>query len=139
MKSMALDTTSLAWRALDETYATASVARCHVSWWSTSATDTSKRARTRSFSPLRTWRLPFSESTSGRCSSTIPSATRAATAPPRPLQRARDLFGREHLEHTAALDARHGIDADADRKSTRLNSSHLGISYAVFCLKKKKK
>src|SRR5256885_7006609 len=27
--------------------------------------------------------------------------------------------------------------ADADRKSTRLNSSHLVISYAVFCLKKK--
>src|ERR1035441_10929630 len=26
---------------------------------------------------------------------------------------------------------------DRDRKSTRLNSSHLGISYAVFCLKKK--
>src|ERR1035438_10693680 len=29
--------------------------------------------------------------------------------------------------------------AKTDRKSTRLNSSHLGISYAVFCLKKKKK
>src|SRR5258705_8320627 len=29
--------------------------------------------------------------------------------------------------------------AHPDRKSTRLNSSHLGISYAVFCLKKKKK
>src|SRR5207302_10302975 len=28
---------------------------------------------------------------------------------------------------------------DADRKSTRLNSSHVKISYAVFCLKKKKK
>src|SRR5436853_5033724 len=28
--------------------------------------------------------------------------------------------------------------AGGDRKSTRLNSSHLGISYAVFCLKKKK-
>src|SRR5947199_10834078 len=27
--------------------------------------------------------------------------------------------------------------AKGDRKSTRLNSSHLGISYAVFCLKKK--
>src|SRR5262245_64879783 len=27
--------------------------------------------------------------------------------------------------------------ASKDRKSTRLNSSHLGISYAVFCLKKK--
>src|SRR5438045_7423060 len=31
------------------------------------------------------------------------------------------------------------INARIDRKSTRLNSSHLGISYAVFCLKKKKK
>src|SRR2546426_9713737 len=31
------------------------------------------------------------------------------------------------------------IDVDIDRKSTRLNSSHLVISYAVFCLKKKKK
>src|SRR5215471_14793182 len=29
-------------------------------------------------------------------------------------------------------------DADGDRKSTRLNSSHVEISYAVFCLKKKK-
>src|SRR3989442_10567958 len=28
---------------------------------------------------------------------------------------------------------------EADRKSTRLNSSHVRISYAVFCLKKKKK
>src|SRR5205814_8288311 len=34
-------------------------------------------------------------------------------------------------ERTPAPNAR-------DRKSTRLNSSHLGISYAVFCLKKKK-
>src|SRR5262245_63407945 len=32
------------------------------------------------------------------------------------------------------------IEAEGrDRKSTRLNSSHLGISYAVFCLKKKNK
>src|SRR5947209_20111181 len=30
-------------------------------------------------------------------------------------------------------------DARQDRKSTRLNSSHANISYAVFCLKKKKK
>src|SRR5437899_9150362 len=29
-------------------------------------------------------------------------------------------------------------EGERDRKSTRLNSSHLGISYAVFCLKKKK-
>src|SRR2546430_2996987 len=31
-----------------------------------------------------------------------------------------------------------GLHSDADRKSTRLNSSHSQISYAVFCLKKKK-
>src|SRR5438067_5782120 len=30
-------------------------------------------------------------------------------------------------------------NAEKDRKSTRLNSSHVSISYAVFCLKKKKK
>src|SRR5437870_9968950 len=29
-------------------------------------------------------------------------------------------------------------DGEGDRKSTRLNSSHVAISYAVFCLKKKK-
>src|SRR5437868_8027543 len=33
----------------------------------------------------------------------------------------------------------HRIDVFKDRKSTRLNSSHVSISYAVFCLKKKKK
>src|SRR5258708_31117085 len=31
------------------------------------------------------------------------------------------------------------VDSEQDRKSTRLNSSHQIISYAVFCLKKKKK
>src|SRR5436305_6620680 len=39
--------------------------------------------------------------------------------------------GRSNAEHAQILD-------DADRKSTRLNSSHVRISYAVFCLKKKK-
>src|SRR5690348_17582755 len=33
----------------------------------------------------------------------------------------------------------HEVAARVDRKSTRLNSSHPSISYAVFCLKKKKK
>src|SRR2546430_5423452 len=32
-----------------------------------------------------------------------------------------------------------GAEVSADRKSTRLNSSHSQISYAVFCLKKKKR
>src|SRR5436305_6694287 len=34
---------------------------------------------------------------------------------------------------------RHIVDLMRDRKSTRLNSSHVRISYAVFCLKKKNK
>src|SRR5205814_8626966 len=36
-----------------------------------------------------------------------------------------------------AVGASNAAGANQDRKSTRLNSSHLGISYAVFCLKKK--
>src|SRR5256885_4705931 len=42
---------------------------------------------------------------------------------------------RSHLHSRLLLRA----DPDGDRKSTRLNSSHLVISYAVFCLKKKKR
>src|SRR4051812_49879105 len=38
-----------------------------------------------------------------------------------------------------AIALTHGIGWGPDRKSTRLNSSHMSISYAVFCLKKKKK
>src|SRR5437773_9038345 len=37
------------------------------------------------------------------------------------------------------VDASSGAPRARDRKSTRLNSSHITISYAVFCLKKKKK
>src|SRR5690242_21087117 len=40
------------------------------------------------------------------------------------------------LSEMDGFDARKGV---IDRKSTRLNSSHMSISYAVFCLKKKKK
>src|SRR5438876_1394821 len=39
--------------------------------------------------------------------------------------------------HVSLMTARHAL-ASLDRKSTRLNSSHPSISYAVFCLKKKK-
>src|SRR5438045_8024925 len=48
--------------------------------------------------------------------------------------------GPDRRDHDRSGDARGGKRPGArDRKSTRLNSSHLGISYAVFCLKKKKK
>src|SRR3989454_1285060 len=44
------------------------------------------------------------------------------------------LDARQQLAHAERL----GDEVRRDRKSTRLNSSHLVISYAVFCLKKKK-
>src|SRR2546430_4743649 len=67
-------------------------------------------------------------------------------APPRLRRRAGELVHvgalvvvetedpRERREHRSG-----GLDPALDRKSTRLNSSHSQISYAVFCLKKKKR
>src|SRR3712207_7055532 len=57
-------------------------------------------------------------------------------------QGVRHRLGDEHLEQVPDVDVARGADAGddhvGDRKSTRLNSSHANISYAVFCLKKKK-
>src|SRR5947209_17164959 len=61
---------------------------------------------------------------SGRASSTTPARRRSETA----------------YEGTLQSRSSEAISVPpADRKSTRLNSSHANISYAVFCLKKKKK
>src|SRR5256885_7776010 len=56
-----------------------------------------------------------------------------------------EAFGVQGAERGAVFARNFGVLQDAwagralaDRKSTRLNSSHLVISYAVFCLKKKK-
>src|SRR5689334_23828699 len=57
-----------------------------------------------------------------------------------PLRPVRDPGARPRAErrgHVGELCA--GVVEQLDRKSTRLNSSHSSISYAVFCLKKKKK
>src|SRR5437899_4471398 len=48
-------------------------------------------------------------------------------------KRAREIFVDEDVAHLERLPV---PEPDLDRKSTRLNSSHLGMSYAVFCLKK---
>src|SRR5690242_21004484 len=55
------------------------------------------------------------------------------------LQRGADVVVMDGLRgsHHVLLQAARG--GGSDRKSTRLNSSHMSISYAVFCLKKKKK
>src|SRR5690348_18101319 len=54
---------------------------------------------------------------------------------PVPLTRLEFLFLRELMQHAGEPLSKGRLD----RKSTRLNSSHPSISYAVFCLKKKKK
>src|SRR5262245_65347141 len=62
----------------------------------------------------------------------------------RPRVRRADGLGEVLLETYARLQSPDAMPRAVfrrmvrDRKSTRLNSSHLGISYAVFCLKKKK-
>src|SRR3989442_6088670 len=52
----------------------------------------------------------------------------------------RDLVAavEEHQRAVVGHLGRRRVTVQADRKSTRLNSSHVRISYAVFCLKKKK-
>src|SRR2546430_4418363 len=51
----------------------------------------------------------------------------------------RDIEDAVGVDVERHLDLRHAARGRRDRKSTRLNSSHSQISYAVFCLKKKKK
>src|SRR5436309_10344709 len=88
----------------------------------------------------------------------IPRPPRSTLFPYTTLFRSRSAPGPAGLEHHARegepvdrRDGEHGVLPGArkrrhhrggrrvqDRKSTRLNSSHVKISYAVFCLKKKK-
>src|SRR5438874_4963800 len=95
----------------------------------------------------------------GAMSSHTMKAAQASDAPPSTTFRSRSRrgtsglgFGREHearqgerREQLLRLGDVHHADPEVlhdqelDRKSTRLNSSHVEISYAVFCLKKKKK
>src|SRR5437899_7358995 len=51
---------------------------------------------------------------------------------------AADLASQNQFRFANEAQRRKEVGLGGDRKSTRLNSSHLGISYAVFCLKKKK-
>src|SRR5205807_6361485 len=61
-----------------------------------------------------------------------------------PVHAAQSLVGESlelaaHAGNEASVGTQGFLEEARDRKSTRLNSSHLVISYAVFCLKKKKK
>src|SRR5438874_5986107 len=74
-------------------------------------------------------------------STLFPYTTLFRSEPPRTVHRSRSRL-QPLCRLTGLLEKpnRQGVDgAIEDRKSTRLNSSHVEISYAVFCLKKKKK
>src|SRR6266540_4636358 len=66
---------------------------------------------------------------------------RSGCRPPIPGHQSGRWYGSDRNAHTSARGASSSRAASnvGDRKSTRLNSSHITISYAVFCLKKKKK
>src|SRR5690242_21411605 len=64
----------------------------------------------------------------------LPISSAALPAAEHVYCHARQRHGRRRRADSAAVRHR-----ETDRKSTRLNSSHMSISYAVFCLKKKKK
>src|SRR2546426_4959130 len=66
---------------------------------------------------------------------TARSASNAGSAKRKPTRRSNPSFDSNHLTKEKPS----WLSLQQDRKSTRLNSSHLVISYAVFCLKKKKK
>src|SRR5690625_5714858 len=61
------------------------------------------------------------------------SGTNAISGDDAPMIQARERF----LATGAYEPIRRAVSTMVDRKSTRLNSSHVAISYAVFCLKKK--
>src|SRR5437899_8358421 len=90
--------------------------------------------------PLRLPGSPDRRNLSRSAPVTLPSSKRTHSA----------SDGSNEIRETAAADQPRGFRRSLaragtaalrrkilDRKSTRLNSSHLGISYAVFCLKKK--
>src|SRR5690242_21168268 len=81
-------------------------------------------------SPLH---LPQPQRASRRCDRGQGQGGRRRT-PASQRDRGGDAGGEREAEQRQSARARH-----LDRKSTRLNSSHMSISYAVFCLKKKKK
>src|SRR5688572_31045392 len=84
-------------------------------------------------------RVPIRARTSGTrkrlTAASVIGTPRASHSRPRQRHRRQQLLDDPRLAHPLRL----GVEVGEDRKSTRLNSSHSQISYAVFCLKKKKK
>src|SRR5690349_23007485 len=89
--------------------------------------------------PPRSTLFPYTTLFRSRGEREPPRRERRADAVLRDLEQGEGGLLEQHRVHPQ-LHAAHGPGdlRDLDRKSTRLNSSHVEISYAVFCLKKKK-
>src|SRR3712207_8593828 len=83
--------------------------------------------------PPRSTLFPYT--TLFRSHADSPSLGKVAFAPPTPVWAG---LTRGRLTLPGPGESTSSWSEEADRKSTRLNSSHANISYAVFCLKKKK-
>src|SRR5256885_7513883 len=83
------------------------------------------------------WRHPWTSRPRRRCELTWSNTARAPTDSARGPRRWRRR--RKSTTNSTCATTRSASFSTRDRKSTRLNSSHLVISYAVFCLKKKRK
>src|SRR5438874_6396114 len=81
--------------------------------------------------PPRSTLFPYT--TLFRSSASVPPLMHGSTSP------SKNGFSPNSSSQRKPFSRRATTDSRRDRKSTRLNSSHVEISYAVFCLKKKKK
>src|SRR5690554_7394962 len=93
-------------------------------------------------------RYKINEMTCGGCQAKVTEALRSITPkvavslyPAEAVIESDQKISLEELQHALSHKGPYTIQeiTEKDRKSTRLNSSHVRISYAVFCLKKKKK
>src|SRR3712207_7582336 len=87
--------------------------------------------------PPRSTLFPYTTLFRSRRRRAVVGGTTAA-GPGRRSEVSRPVSFRSQLKPEAAVRPASRDPAHKDRKSTRLNSSHANISYAVFCLKKKK-
>src|SRR2546422_2395290 len=88
--------------------------------------------------PPRSTLFPYTTLFRSQIRARIARGRSDANLPPSPGQSRRRGYRRGRAR-AAAHDLGERREVPQDRKSTRLNSSHGYISYAVFCLKKKKK
>src|SRR5437773_742729 len=88
--------------------------------------------------PDRNTALRDGARTSTHTSSVAKRRTASIPCRPAPPRQTEALSSRTSRSRPLETSQPSGARAKKDRKSTRLNSSHITISYAVFCLKKKK-